>query len=230
MLAFPLPGTFTFVFHGPGNNLSEPVTSGILDMHCRNMVAAYIATCNITVNTMTSTDAGFYSVRIGNSVGSSNISFEVKYFGPNTETDAKVGESLSTGAAVGVTLALVLVVVGVVVVWMWRRHWVLPCASFSANGSNNADCNQPAVLPPVSLQHEEQQNAGFNEVQDDNQQATNQYDSLRTLDVGVKSEYAELSHYVNAGMNHANEAGPLYANTRPSSGRVYQNVGESSLT
>ncbi|XP_070183567.1 uncharacterized protein [Littorina saxatilis] len=228
MVAFPLPDTFTFVFHGPENNMSEPVTSGKLDPRCWNTVPAYRVTCNVTVNGITSRDAGVYSLNIGNSFGHSNILFEVTYF----EKDAQVGESssggLSAGAAVGVTLALMFIVVGVVVVWMWRRNWVLPCVPSSTNGSNNTDYNQSAVSPAVSAEHEEQRNA--NEVQDDNQQATNQYDSLRLLDIGVRSEYAELSQYVNAGVNSANGAGPVYANTRPSDGKIYQNVGESSLT
>ncbi|XP_070182828.1 nephrin-like, partial [Littorina saxatilis] len=83
IVAFPLPAYFAFVYHGPknhgpGNNLSVTAELG---MHCRNMFDAYIATCNITVNAITSRDAGFYSVRIGNSVGSSTITFEVEYFG-----------------------------------------------------------------------------------------------------------------------------------------------------
>ncbi|XP_070201647.1 uncharacterized protein [Littorina saxatilis] len=207
MVAFPLPETFTFVFHGPGNNLSEPVTSGILDMHCKNMLAAYIAICNITAKTMTSTDAGFYSVRIGNSVGNSTVTFEVKYFEEDPQAMKSSSGGLSAGAAVGVTLALVFVVVGFVVVWMWRRHWVLPCASSSVNGSSNTEYNQAAVSPPVSVEPKEQQNARSNEMPDDDQQASNQYDILQLQDIGVRSDYAELSHYVNSGMKSASRTG-----------------------
>ncbi|XP_070183135.1 uncharacterized protein, partial [Littorina saxatilis] len=190
MLAFPLPDTFTFEFNGQENNVSESVTPGNLDSRCWTTFAAYAVTCNVTVNKMTSGDAGFYSVWIGNSAGNFTISFEVKYFEP----DPQAGESFSTGAAVGVALALVFVVVGVVFVLMWRRHWVLPCASSTANESNNTEHNQAAVSHPVSVEREEQQNASSNEMPADKQQATNQYEILQPLDIGVRSDYAELSH------------------------------------
>ena len=35
----------------------------------------------------------------------------------------------AAGAAVRVTVAVVVVGVAAAVVWMWRRHWILPCAS-----------------------------------------------------------------------------------------------------
>ena len=41
---------------------------------------------------------------------------------------------LSTGAAAGVTVAVVVVGVAAAVVWMWRRQWVLPCASNADRG------------------------------------------------------------------------------------------------
>ena len=41
---------------------------------------------------------------------------------------------LSAGTAVGVTVAVVVVGVAAAVVWMWRRHWVLPCASTVTKG------------------------------------------------------------------------------------------------
>ncbi|XP_070183598.1 uncharacterized protein [Littorina saxatilis] len=137
----------------------------------------------------------------------------VIFAAPNTETDPQAGDSssggLSTGAAVGVALALVFVVVGVVVVLMWRRHWVLPCASSSANGSNNTEYNESAVSPPVSVEREEQQNDRSNEMPDNKQQATSQYEILRPLDVGMRSDYAELSH-CHAGMKSDDGAGKVY--------------------
>ena len=46
---------------------------------------------------------------------------------------AASSNSLSTGAAVGVTAgvmaAVVIAGVAVEVIWMWRRQWILPCAS-----------------------------------------------------------------------------------------------------
>ena len=44
-------------------------------------------------------------------------------------------DGLSAGAAVGVMAAAVIVVLAAAVVWMWRRHWVLPCATPSAKGA-----------------------------------------------------------------------------------------------
>ena len=38
------------------------------------------------------------------------------------------------GAAVGVTVAVMTVGVAAAVVWMWRRQWVLPCASNADRG------------------------------------------------------------------------------------------------
>ena len=46
---------------------------------------------------------------------------------------AASSNSLSTGAAVGATAgvmaAVVIASVAVGVIWMWRRQWILPCAS-----------------------------------------------------------------------------------------------------
>ena len=42
---------------------------------------------------------------------------------------AASSNGLSAGAAVGVMAAVMTVGVAVAVVWMWRRQWVLPCAS-----------------------------------------------------------------------------------------------------
>ena len=46
---------------------------------------------------------------------------------------AASSNSLSTGAAVGVTAGVMAAVmiagVAVGVIWMWRRQWILPCAS-----------------------------------------------------------------------------------------------------
>ena len=43
-------------------------------------------------------------------------------------------DGLTAGAAVGVMAAAVTVVVAAAVVWMWRRQWVLPCATPVAKG------------------------------------------------------------------------------------------------
>ena len=44
-------------------------------------------------------------------------------------TPGASSNGLSAGAAVGVTVAVMLVGVAAAVVWMWRRQWILPCAS-----------------------------------------------------------------------------------------------------
>ena len=53
---------------------------------------------------------------------------------------AASSNGLSAGAAVGVTVAVVAVGVAVAVVWMWRRQWVLPCASNVTMGTFYRSC------------------------------------------------------------------------------------------
>ena len=53
---------------------------------------------------------------------------------------AASSNGLRAGAAVGVTVAVVAVGVAVAVVWMWRRQWVLPCASNVTMGTFYRSC------------------------------------------------------------------------------------------
>ena len=79
--AFPLPDDFLFRFHGPGKNLSEAVARDHVDIDCWNTYAAYAVTCNITVDNVGPTDAGYYSVRIRNDFGLEVVEFQITYYG-----------------------------------------------------------------------------------------------------------------------------------------------------
>ena len=53
LLAFPLPHTFRFYFHGPAINVSRAVARDQLHIDCWNTFAVYAVTCNITVDRTT---------------------------------------------------------------------------------------------------------------------------------------------------------------------------------
>jgi hypothetical protein len=81
--AFPTPTAddVTFVFTGPGRNLSEPASVVFGTVNCWSGDVAYRATCNIIVNTVTASTAGYYTAVIGNGVGTDCLQFDflVKY-------------------------------------------------------------------------------------------------------------------------------------------------------
>lgn len=81
LLAFPLPHTFRFYFHGPANNVSEAVVRDQLQIDCWNTFAAYAVTCNITFDKVGAAEAGYYSVQIQNDFGLETVVFEIAYYG-----------------------------------------------------------------------------------------------------------------------------------------------------
>ena len=81
LLAFPLPHTFRFYFHGPANNVSEAVVRDQLQFDCWNTFAVYAVTCNITVDKVGAAEAGYYSVQIQNDFGLETAFFEITYYG-----------------------------------------------------------------------------------------------------------------------------------------------------
>ena len=81
LLAFPLPHTFRFYFHGPANNVSVAVDRDQLRIDCWNTFAVYAVTCNITVDKVGAAEAGYYSVHIQNDFGLETVVFEITYHG-----------------------------------------------------------------------------------------------------------------------------------------------------
>ncbi len=81
LLAFPLPHTFRFYFHGPANNVSEAVARDQLHIDCWNTFAVYAVTCNITVDKVGAAEAGYYSVQIQNDFGLETVVFKITYHG-----------------------------------------------------------------------------------------------------------------------------------------------------
>ena len=81
LLAFPLPHTFRFYFHGPANNVSEAVARDQLRIDCWNTFAVYAVTCNITVDKVGAAEAGYYSVQIQNDFGPETVVFAITYYG-----------------------------------------------------------------------------------------------------------------------------------------------------
>ena len=81
LLAFPLPHTFRFYFHGPANNVSEGVARDPLHIDCWNTFAVNAVTCNITVDKVGAAEAGYYSVQIQNDFGLETVVFKITYHG-----------------------------------------------------------------------------------------------------------------------------------------------------
>ena len=81
LLAFPLPHTFRFYFHGPAKDVSEAVDCDQLHIDCWNTFAVYAVTCNITVDKVDAAEAGYYSVQIQNDFGLETVVFQITYYG-----------------------------------------------------------------------------------------------------------------------------------------------------
>ena len=67
-----------------------------------------------------------------------SITMFVLFLDVESSKPAASSNSTHTGAAVGVTVgvmaAVVIAGVAVGVIWMWRRQWILPCASMVTVG------------------------------------------------------------------------------------------------
>ncbi|XP_076438273.1 uncharacterized protein LOC143277375 [Babylonia areolata] len=140
---YPAVKSATLQYLGPLSNstTSSPARENLYKLQCTatDPSRLYWTTCKLTIRSATRKDKGFYSVTLGNGVGQPFVFlFELDVSGSAAPDRSQSSPgSLSTGIAVGVTVAVFFIIINsVFVIWVWRRHWVLPCAETTRKQDN----------------------------------------------------------------------------------------------
>ncbi|XP_070182380.1 uncharacterized protein, partial [Littorina saxatilis] len=130
---------------------------------------------------------------------------------PGEKQDSSLGVGAAVGVSVAVMVCIVVVFIVVFSVWLWRRHWVLPCAAATAREADDR-LESRHVEPPQGSEHPDQGQSDDYEIQDIEGKTPSDYASLRTDNIGLRSVYSQITPtYINTGT--AAEPGPVYENT-----------------
>ncbi|XP_070182836.1 opioid-binding protein/cell adhesion molecule homolog, partial [Littorina saxatilis] len=222
--AYPTPWLSDIKFFPQRPNttsVGKPVKGNTIQVACsRHTDDLFNVTCAVTVNDITSSDAGFYQAVIGNSLGDVKVLFQVTVNGGEQDS------SLGVGAAVGVAVAVMVVIVVVFFVWLWRRHWVLPCAAAT---EREADVRLESrnVEPQQGIEHHGQGQPDDYEIQDIEGTTPSEYASLKIDDIGLRSVYSKITPTSTSTRTTVTaDTGQVYENTDMSSRRPYVNASD----
>ncbi|XP_070182505.1 basal cell adhesion molecule-like isoform X2 [Littorina saxatilis] len=222
--AYPTPQLSDIKFFPQRPNttsVGKPVKGNTIQVACsRHTDDLFNVTCAVTVNDITSSDAGFYQAVIGNSLGDVKVLFQVTVNGGEQDS------SLGVGAAVGVAVAVMVVIVVVFFVWLWRRHWVLPCAAAT---EREADVRMESrnVEPQQGIEHHGQGQPDDYEIQDIEGTTPSEYASLKIDDIGLRSVYSKITPTSTSTRTTVTaDTGQVYENTDMSSRRPYVDASD----